>query len=279
MPEFIIRSFAPQDTEALIALWGACGLVVPQNDPQKDIARKLAVKPDWLLIGKVEGEVVGSCMVGYEGHRGWINYLAVHPGHQRRGYARKLMGKAEEILKDAGCPKINLQVRRSNAAVIGFYESIGFAEDAVMSLGKRLQRDEGPEQSHPASAVMRENNDSEAVVQRQLEAFNARDLEGLLATYAEDAQLFEHPSNLLAEGTAAFRERFAARFAEPNLHAVLVKRVVMGNVVVDHEEVTRTFPEGPGKAQLIMTYEVQQGRIARAWALAGAKRLDQDVAS
>jgi hypothetical protein len=109
------------------------------------------------------------------------------------------------------------------------------------------------------------NPDPAAVVQRQLEAYNHRDLEGLLAIYAEDAELFEHPSKLLAKGTAALRERFAARFQEPNLRAVLLSRTVMGTMVIDHEEVHRTFPEGPGCVRLLMIYDVQDGRIAKAW--------------
>jgi len=121
---------------------------------------------------------------------------------------------------------------------------------------------------------MTSSNDPVTVVQRQLDAYNARDLDALLAIYANDAQMFEHPSKLLASGSAALRERFAARFQEPNLHATLLDRTVMGNMVVDHEEVTRTFPEGPGKIQLIMIYEVGQGRIAKAWSIAGPKTLD-----
>ena len=118
------------------------------------------------------------------------------------------------------------------------------------------------------------SNDPATVVQRQLDAFNARDLDALLATYAEDAELFEHPSKMIAKGAAAFRERYTARFREPNLHATLLSRVVMGNMVVDHEEVNRTFPEGAGKLSLLMIYEVQQGRIAKAWSIAGTKTLD-----
>jgi hypothetical protein len=118
------------------------------------------------------------------------------------------------------------------------------------------------------------STDPAAVVQRQLDAFNARDIDALLATYAEDAQMFEHPSKLLASGAAAFRERYTARFQEPNLHAALLSRVVMGHIVIDHEEVRRTFPEGPGKMKLLMIYEVQSGRIAKAWNIAGEKTLD-----
>ncbi len=112
-----------------------------------------------------------------------------------------------------------------------------------------------------------------AVVQSQLDAYNARDVERLLGTYAPDAALFEHPDTLLARGTAELRARFSARLAEPNLHADLLHRTVCGGTVVDHESVTRTFPEGPGTLELVMIYEVREGRIARAWSIVGAKRL------
>jgi hypothetical protein len=114
----------------------------------------------------------------------------------------------------------------------------------------------------------------EAVVQRQLEAYNARDIDALIAIYAADAQMFEHPAKLLAKGSTALRERFLVRFKEPNLHAQLLKRVVMGNMVIDHERVTRTFPDGPGTAELVMIYQVENDRIANAWVIAGAIRLD-----
>lgn len=117
--------------------------------------------------------------------------------------------------------------------------------------------------------------DSASVVQRQLDAYNAYDLEALLETYAEDAQQFEHPAKLLASGITQLRERFAIRFAEPNLHAQLLNRIVMGNIVIDHELVTRTFPEGPGTIELVATYEVLNGKIAKAWFITGAKTLEK----
>jgi ribosomal protein S18 acetylase RimI-like enzyme len=80
-------------------------------------------------------------MAGYEGHRGWINYLAISPKYQRQGFAMQMMREAERILKDAGCPKINLQIRSSNKDVIAFYEAIGFKKDDVVSMGKRLVQD------------------------------------------------------------------------------------------------------------------------------------------
>lgn len=114
----------------------------------------------------------------------------------------------------------------------------------------------------------------ETVIQRQLEAYSSRDVDALLAIYAGDAQMFEHPATLVASGSAAIRERFTARFREPNLHAKLLNRMVMGSIVVDHEQVTRTFPDGPGQLELVMIYEVRRGRIIKAWTIAGAKTLD-----
>lgn len=121
--------------------------------------------------------------------------------------------------------------------------------------------------------TMKPFTDPEAVVQRQLDAFNARDVDALLSVYAEDAQLFEHPSKLIASGSAELRQRFTVRFQEANLHAALLNRIVLGAVVVDHERVTRTFPEGAGTVELIMIYEVREGRIAKAWSITGARTL------
>ncbi len=125
-----------------------------------------------------------------------------------------------------------------------------------------------------SSTPMEDRNTPESVVQRQLDAYNAHDVEALMATYAEDIELFEHPAKLLASGALQARERQTARLAEPNLQAKLIKRMVMGNIVIDQEVVTRTFPEGPGKVELIATYQVNEGRIAKAWFIFGAKTLD-----
>jgi ribosomal protein S18 acetylase RimI-like enzyme len=137
-----IREFRVDDTTAVIALWRACELVVPRNDPQQDIARKLAVDPELFLVGEVSGEIVASVMGGYEGHRGWINYLAVEPQHQGKAYGREIMKAVEVLLQDLGCPKINLQVRSSNEAVLRFYDSLGYRRDDVVGMGKRLIPDD-----------------------------------------------------------------------------------------------------------------------------------------
>ena len=104
----------------------------------------------------------------------------------------------------------------------------------------------------------------EVVVQRQLDAYNAKNLDAWLSTYAEDAKQFELGGALLAQGHEAIRSRTASRFNEPDLHAVLLKRVVMGNVVIDHEDVMRAFPEGPGRVELVCVYVVEQGKIQSA---------------
>jgi ribosomal protein S18 acetylase RimI-like enzyme len=137
-----IRPFSKEDEINVIRLWEQCDLTRPWNNPGKDIARKLAVRPDLFLVGVISGEIVGSVMAGYEGHRGWINYLAVAPKCRRQGLGRALMAEAERLLSLTGCPKINLQVRAANQGVIAFYHSLGYAIDEVVSLGKRLVYDE-----------------------------------------------------------------------------------------------------------------------------------------
>ena len=136
------RVFTPADTEAVVQLWSDCGLTRPWNDPHKDIARKLSVSPELFLIGTDgQGLLMATVMVGYDGHRGWINYLAVHPAHQRQGHASQLMQQAEQLLTERGCPKLNLQVRAGNEAVIALYESLGYTDDKTVSMGKRLIAD------------------------------------------------------------------------------------------------------------------------------------------
>jgi len=121
---------------------------------------------------------------------------------------------------------------------------------------------------------MNPSSKPEDVVQAQLAFYNTRDLEGIMSTYAEGAQQFEFPSTLLANGASEIRERLSVRFKEPNLHARLNHRIVAGNRIIDHETVTRTFPDGTGTIELVAIYEVQDGRIAKAWFISGRKTLD-----
>ncbi len=141
MAELMVRSYQDSDREAVIQLWHDGGLVVPWNDPEKDLQRKLAVQREMFLVGLLDDRPVAAVMAGYDGHRGWINYLAVAPARQRSGFGRRMMEEAEARLRALGCPKISLQIRRSNAQAIAFYERLGFAEDDVVSMGKRLEPD------------------------------------------------------------------------------------------------------------------------------------------
>lgn len=134
-----IREYKETDMDEVISLWHECGLVVPQNDPVLDIKRKLKKDRDLFLVGVTPKGIVATVMGGYEGHRGWINYLAVKPSEQRNGFGRKIMQAIEACIKSKGCPKINLQVRDTNLAVTAFYSAIGYTRDPVVSLGKHLK--------------------------------------------------------------------------------------------------------------------------------------------
>ena len=153
-----IRAFQSNDTASVVVLWEACNLTRPWNNPELDIARKCSVDDGLFLVGeldrqtrnesdaesdkngdtKIDNEIVATIMGSYDGHRGWIYYLAVHPEQQRKGYGEQMMNEMEARLLALGCPKINLQIRRENSSVMTFYESLGFTEDASVSLGKRL---------------------------------------------------------------------------------------------------------------------------------------------
>ena len=120
---------------------------------------------------------------------------------------------------------------------------------------------------------MSQSSTAVEVVQRQLDAYNARDIDAVMATYADDVEHFEFPSTRVASSAAEVRERLLVRLQEPNLHARLLGRTAMGNLVIDHERVTRDFPEGLGTIELIAMYEVQGEKITRAWFKFGEKRL------
>ena len=133
-----IRSFLTSDESIVIDLWHRCNLVVPQNDPKKDMAMKLKVQPELFLVGIISERIVSTAMAGYDGHRGWVYYLAVDPDYQRKGIGRQMMEKVEKSLRELGCQKINVQVRSSNESVVSFYKQLGFSNDDVIGLGKRL---------------------------------------------------------------------------------------------------------------------------------------------
>ena len=136
-----IRPFRPEDEAAVTLLWQRCELTRPWNDPHKDIQRKLTTQPELFLVGERDGLLVASVMAGFDGHRGWVNYLAVDPGQRGQGLGRMLMEQVERSLVELGCPKLNLQVRAGNQAVLAFYERLGYQVEPLISLGKRLIAD------------------------------------------------------------------------------------------------------------------------------------------
>ena len=139
--QMLVRPYRTDDEESLVSLWQVCELTVPWNNPHKDIARKLQVQPELFLVGILDSRLIATVMGGYDGHRGWINYLAVHPDFQGNGYGQEIMNSVETALREMGCPKINLQIRTGNDKIGSFYQKLGFTNDQVVSMGKRLEAD------------------------------------------------------------------------------------------------------------------------------------------
>ena len=140
MTEISIRPYKEQDEEGVVKLWETCFPDDPPwNEPRDVIRRKMTVQPELLLVALVGDQVVGTVLAGYDGFRGWVNKVATHPSHQRKGIASQLMGAAEKALADMGCPKLNLQVRTDNTSVVEFYKDAGYAVEDRVSMGKRLK--------------------------------------------------------------------------------------------------------------------------------------------
>jgi ribosomal protein S18 acetylase RimI-like enzyme len=146
--QWIIRAFQDSDTEPVVALWHEAGLTRPWNDPYLDIARKRTVQPELFLVAAPAtpedpggATVIGTVMAGYDGHRGWLYYLATAESARGRGVARSLVQEAERLLEAMGCPKVQLMVREGNEAVLGFYDALGYERFTVANTGKRLVAD------------------------------------------------------------------------------------------------------------------------------------------
>ena len=140
-PNFAIRQFVPNDTNRVIFIWEQCDLVRSWNNPNFDIQRKLNFQKELFFVGLLNDEIIATAMFGYDGHRGWLNYFAVLPNFQKRGFGKKLMTFGEMALIEKGCPKLNLQIRNDNTKAINFYQKVGYKEDAAVSFGKRLIED------------------------------------------------------------------------------------------------------------------------------------------
>ena len=136
-----ISEFTDDQSDQVFVLWEKCGLTRNWNNLEKDIARKNGDQNGKFLIGQIDGVLMASIMIGYDGHRGSINYLAVDPDCAGAGYGKILMAEAERFLLSVGCPKINLCVRTDNDKAIEFYQQLGYAIEPVYLLGKRLIKD------------------------------------------------------------------------------------------------------------------------------------------
>lgn len=138
---FIIRPYLESDLDDVIALWELCDLTRPWNNPEIDIFRKLAQRDQLFLLAVKDDQLIATVMGGYDGHRGWVNYLAVHPHFQRNGVATALIQQLEKRLIALGCPKLQLLIRQDKIDVQNFYEQLGYEEVEVICLGKRLITD------------------------------------------------------------------------------------------------------------------------------------------
>ena len=134
-----IEPASPDDKAAVVALWHACGLTRPWNDPEADFALAQVGAASTVLIARGAGAIEGSVMVGFDGHRGWVYYLAVSPDQRRTGLGRALMAAAEDWLRARGAPKLQLMVREDNAAALDFYEALGLERQKVAVLGRFLR--------------------------------------------------------------------------------------------------------------------------------------------
>ena len=138
-PAIKLRSAEDADVEALVALWDACGLTRPWNDPREDIAFARGKPNSDVLVAMREGRLVASAMVGHDGHRGAVYYVSADPTLRGQGHGRLIMEAAEAWLVARGVWKLNLLVRKTNAGVVGFYEEMGYKEEDVVEMGKRLR--------------------------------------------------------------------------------------------------------------------------------------------
>ena len=138
LQDFEIVEFDEIFRNDVIHLWNICDLTRPWNDPNKDIDRILSDQTGKLFLVRKHNKVLGSVVVGYDGHRGSVYYLSVHPDYQKISLGRMLMKHSEDYLLTLGCPKLNLMVRTSNLPVIEFYDQLGYRKDEVVVLSKRL---------------------------------------------------------------------------------------------------------------------------------------------
>ena len=219
------------------------------------------------LVARLPGEAIGcGALRPLDEDTAEIKRMYVAPAARGRGVARQIIANLECHAQQLCYRRIRLETGVRQPEAQRLYESMGFRR--IEAFGSYV--------GNPTSVCFEKvltAPSAEAIVQRQLDAYNARDIDAILATYTDDAQLFNFPATLLASGGAQLRERFASRFTEPDLHAQLQHRIIMGDVVIDHELVTRTFSEGVGRIELVAIYQVRDGKIAAATFINGPKTL------
>ncbi|MFH1501475.1 MAG: GNAT family acetyltransferase [Candidatus Eisenbacteria bacterium] len=134
-----VRPYEDSDEREVVSLWDEVFPDAPSwNDPATDIARKAKVQRELFLVAELDGRVAGTAMGGYDGHRAWVYYVVVSPGARRRGVGTALMREIERLLRETGAGKLNLQVRAGNDGAVAFYDSLGYAVEDRVSMGKRL---------------------------------------------------------------------------------------------------------------------------------------------
>lgn len=136
-----IRTFKQQDYDEVITLWERCDLLLPNNDPELDIERKLNHSPELFLVAEIAGTVIGTIMGGYDGHRANAYYLCVDPEYRGRGIANALINRLEKKLIASGCPQLNIMVEEDDDRVINMFEKFGYDMQDTVCVGKRLIED------------------------------------------------------------------------------------------------------------------------------------------
>jgi GNAT superfamily N-acetyltransferase len=209
---------------------------------------------------------VGGRKAGFaigDGSTGELTVIAVAPGFEGNGIGSRLLKTVEAWLASKGREELWLWTSSDpKARAYSFYLRRGWivseARADIVYMRKKMKTSPAMPSSPP---------DPEAVVQRQLEAYNAHDVEAFVATYAEDAELHTHFSELVTKGSAEIRARYEARFRDNRPHAVIVNRIILGNTVIDHEEVTATFGTTVSTSRAVVIYEVKGAAISHAWLL------------
>ena len=268
----LMRRALPADAEAVRTLTRAAyAKWVPAigREPKPMTANyHAAVQAHQIDLLTVQGNLAALIEMIHEADHLLIENIAVAPAHQGHGLGRQLMAHAEAVAAACGYRQVRLYTNSHFTENIALYTALGYrvARQETWSGGITVHMEK------PLPAATHEPTEATRLVQRQLDAYNAHDIDAFMACWADDCRYHAFPSTLLAESAAAIRARHVERFAEPDLYGRLVQRIAMGPLVIDQEVVTRTFAEGPGEVDVVAIYEVRDGHIAQAWFQMGTPR-------